>query len=62
MALPESVHLLDTATEVVREEDPTLARRLGAQAAWMREWGYRTHEYDRMTNVARRVLGMVEVE
>lgn len=58
--LPESVRLLDTAAESVREQDPLLARRLGAQAAWMREWGYRTHDYDRMTNVARRILGQPE--
>lgn len=54
--LPESVRLLDTAADTVREEDPALARKLGTQAAWMREWGYRTHEYDRMVNVARRIL------
>jgi hypothetical protein len=53
---PPSCLLLDDAADAVKAVDPGLARKLRAQAYHMREWGYRTHEYDRLVDVAARVL------
>lgn len=54
--LPPTCSLLDDAALVIELEDPHLARKLRAQIHHMSEWGYRTHEYDRLVAVAARVL------
>lgn len=56
MALPLSCALLDDAALVVELEDPYLARKFRSQVHHMSEWGYRTHEYDQLVEVAARVL------
>lgn len=57
-----ALELLDDAALCVELEDPHLARKLRTQSHWAREWGYRTYEFDRMLNVARRIFGLPEVE
>lgn len=54
--LPPTCELLSDAALGVELEDPHLARKLRAQVHHMSEWGYRTHEYDRLVDVAARVL------
>jgi hypothetical protein len=54
--IPRTCALLSDAALAVEFDDPHLARQMRGQVHHMTEWGYRTHEYDRLVEVAARVL------